>query len=139
MRQQLKEALEKISHRLPGLLFMGICDAETAESLALVGDESLDALSASAVLGDMLTQQSWALEALGGRERVGKTLDLVLRTRNMSLIVAPLDDVRCYMVLALRNAEYLDLARSLIRESSAYLSWIIAGRALVEKQEALSC
>jgi hypothetical protein len=142
MRRQLKEVLNEMSLRLPGLVFAGICDAETSEPLASIEKDEkdgVDALAASAVMGDMLTQQSWAVEALGGHERVGETLDLVVTTRNMSVIIAPLDDVRCYVVMAVRKEEHLDVARLLIRENRGSLSCIIAGWPLAGKQEVLSC
>jgi len=141
MRQQLKEALSEMSLRLPGLVFAGICDAETAEPLASIEKDErdgVDALAASAVMGDMLTQHSWAIEALGGSESVGETLDLVVSTRNMSLIIVPLEEVRCYIVMAMRKEEHLDLARSMLRESRTCLARIIAGWPLAGKQVALS-
>jgi len=137
MRQILQKTLKELGREIGDPIFLGLADRETCESLAFVARDGKDCLAASAILGDMLSHHERAMEALG---RAGdETFDLAITTSRFHVLVVPLEEVRCYLVLFTDREENLFLARSLLRKHRKVLSGIVAGKVTHQNQEVLSC
>jgi hypothetical protein len=125
LREKLKAVLERSTGNIAGVVASSVVDIETAEVLAgFTCREDFDIQSLSMAYSDLARFQMRAAEGLLGDQR---TIDMLLTTDEVAIILRPVDDLMCLHIVVVERSKGVGLARKAMEAWEGEMTQVILG------------